>query len=172
MLLTCSCSVGVTGQEVRTPGGTAIGRVEDLTVHLGEQSGPLLVARLLVRRRHSADLLVSWEAVRSFQRSGVVLESDAGFTVGAVDAALEPDEILLKRDVLDTQIVDVVGQRIAWGADAVLLIPLLFALIGLGRDRDLMGPFTMGRVATTAYGLTTAMVVLCVAILAASSLTG
>ena len=56
--------------------------------------------------------------------------------------------------------------------NAVLLIPLLFALIGLGRDRDLMGPFTMGRAATTAYGLTTAMVVLCVAILAASSLTG
>ena len=92
----------VTGQEVRTPGGTAIGRVDDLTVHLGEQSDPLLIARLLVRRRHSADLLVPWEAVRSFQRSGVVLESDAGFTVGAVDAALEPDEILLKRDVLDT----------------------------------------------------------------------
>ena len=110
----------VTGQEVRTPGGTAIGRVSDLTVHLGEQSGPLLVARLLVRRRHSADLLVPWEAVRSFQRSGVVLESDAGFTVGAVDAALEPDEILLKRDVLDTQIVDVVGQRIARVADVVL----------------------------------------------------
>ena len=35
-----------------------------------------------------------------------------------------------------------------------------------------MGPFTIGRAGTIAYGLTTAVVVLCVAILAASSLTG
>ncbi|WP_310779131.1 NRAMP family divalent metal transporter [Mycobacterium sp. Z3061] len=56
--------------------------------------------------------------------------------------------------------------------NAVLLVPLLFAMIGIGRDRDLMGPFTIGRAGTIAYGLTTAMVVLCVAALAVTSLTG
>ncbi|TDK89856.1 divalent metal cation transporter [Mycobacterium paragordonae] len=56
--------------------------------------------------------------------------------------------------------------------NAVLLVPLLFAMIGIGRDRDLMGPFTIGSAGVIAYGLTTAMVVLCVAALAVTSLTG
>ncbi len=46
--------------------------------------------------------------------------------------------------------------------NAVLLVPLLFAMIGIGRDRDLMGRFTIGRAGTVAYGLTIALVVLCV----------
>ena len=56
--------------------------------------------------------------------------------------------------------------------NAVLLVPLLFAMIGIGRDRDLMGRFTIGRAGTLAYGLTTAVVVLCVGALAFTSLTG
>ena len=35
--------------------------------------------------------------------------------------------------------------------NAVLLVPLLFAMIGIGRDRDLMGRFTIGRASTIAY---------------------
>ncbi|WP_293237314.1 divalent metal cation transporter [Mycolicibacterium sp.] len=54
--------------------------------------------------------------------------------------------------------------------NAVLLVPLLFAMIGIGRDRDLMGRFTIGHVGTLAYGLTTALVVLCVLALAVVSL--
>ena len=46
--------------------------------------------------------------------------------------------------------------------NAVLLIPLLIAMVGLGRDRDLMGDFATGRVGTMVYGVTTAAVVLCV----------
>ena len=56
--------------------------------------------------------------------------------------------------------------------NAVLLVPLLFAMIGLARDRDLMGRFTIGRAGTIAYGITTAVVLLCVAALAVTSLTG
>jgi len=56
--------------------------------------------------------------------------------------------------------------------NAVLLVPLLFAMIGLGRDRDLMGDFTIGRAGTVAYGLTTAVVVACVAALAVTTVTG
>ena len=54
----------------------------------------------------------------------------------------------------------------------ILLVPLLFAMIGLGRDRDLMGRFRIGRAGAVAYGLTTAAVVVCVAALAVTSLTG
>lgn len=46
--------------------------------------------------------------------------------------------------------------------NAVLLIPLLIAMVGLGRDRDLMGDFATGRVGTIVYGVTTGAVVLCV----------
>jgi len=46
--------------------------------------------------------------------------------------------------------------------NAVLLVPLLFAMIGLGRDADLMGRFVIGRTALIGYVVTTAVVVLCV----------
>lgn len=55
--------------------------------------------------------------------------------------------------------------------NAVLLVPLLFAMIGIARDRDLMGRFAIGRASTIAYFMTTAVVVLCVAALAITSLT-
>ncbi|WP_059014925.1 divalent metal cation transporter [Mycobacterium sp. M26] len=54
--------------------------------------------------------------------------------------------------------------------NAVLLIPLLIAMIGLGRDHSLMGRFAMGRAATIGYGLTTAVVVLCVVALGITTL--
>lgn len=50
--------------------------------------------------------------------------------------------------------------------NAVLFVPLLFAMIGIGRDRDLMGRFAIGRAGTIAYSLTTDVVVVCVAALA------
>ena len=56
--------------------------------------------------------------------------------------------------------------------NAVLLIPLLIAMIGTGRDRDLMGEFTIGRAATIAYGITTAVVLVCVAVLAVVTFAG
>jgi Mn2+/Fe2+ NRAMP family transporter len=56
--------------------------------------------------------------------------------------------------------------------NAVLLVPLLFAMIGIGLDRDLMGRFTISRTSLIAYTITTAVVVLCVGALAVTSLTG
>jgi len=54
--------------------------------------------------------------------------------------------------------------------NAVLLIPLLPAMIGIGRDRDLMGRYTIGKAATAAYGITTLVVFLCVLALAGTAL--
>jgi len=54
--------------------------------------------------------------------------------------------------------------------NAVLLIPLLLAMIGIGRDEDLMGRFAVGRSGTAVYGLTAATVVLCVVALGLTSL--
>jgi Mn2+/Fe2+ NRAMP family transporter len=56
--------------------------------------------------------------------------------------------------------------------NAVLLIPLLLAMVGLARDRDLMGRFATGRAGTLVYALTTAVVVLCVITLGLTVLLG
>ena len=56
--------------------------------------------------------------------------------------------------------------------NAVLLVPLLVVMVAIGRDRDLMGRFTISRAATVAYAITTIVVVLCVAALAITSVTG
>jgi sporulation protein YlmC with PRC-barrel domain len=116
------------GQEVQSADGRALGRLVDLTVRLGEQDGPHLVERLLVERRHEASLLVPWSAVESFEHTSVLLHEDpAGRPLLTVDPGpgsttdlLADDELLLVRDVLDTQIVDVIGQRLARVADVVL----------------------------------------------------
>ncbi|MGV1088689.1 MAG: NRAMP family divalent metal transporter [Mycobacterium sp.] len=54
--------------------------------------------------------------------------------------------------------------------NAVLLIPLLIAMVGLSRDRDLMGDFVASRGSTAMYSLTTVAVVLCVITLGVTQL--
>lgn len=56
--------------------------------------------------------------------------------------------------------------------NAVLLIPLLFVMIGIGRDEDLMGKFKIRTAGTVAYSLTTAVVLACVAALGVVSIAG
>lgn len=56
--------------------------------------------------------------------------------------------------------------------NAVLLIPLLIVMVAIGRDRDLMGGFTIGLRATIAYIATTIVVILCVLALMITSVTG
>jgi Mn2+/Fe2+ NRAMP family transporter len=53
--------------------------------------------------------------------------------------------------------------------NAVLLVPLLIVMVNIGRDRDLMGRFTISLGATIAYWTTTVVVVGCVAALAITS---
>ncbi|AQT82458.1 magnesium transporter [Mycolicibacterium litorale] len=111
----------VTGLDVLRPDGRVIGRLADLTADLGDQSGPQLVQRLLVRRRRAEPLLTPWHRVVGFGPTQVVLADAAGESAEAAGVqALRRHEILLGRDVLDTQVVDVVGQRLARVADVVL----------------------------------------------------
>ena len=56
--------------------------------------------------------------------------------------------------------------------NAVLLIPLLIAMVGLGRDRELMGSFASSRRGTLMYAVTTAAVIVCVVTLGATSVLG
>jgi sporulation protein YlmC with PRC-barrel domain len=111
------------GQDVEAADGRVVGRVADLSVRLGGTEGPHLVARLLVRRRHERGVLVPWGDLASFEHTGVLLRPEAEvsrLTEPRDTFELEPDELLLVRDVLDTQIVDVAGQRLARVADVVI----------------------------------------------------
>lgn len=115
----------VTGQEVTTRDGRVVGRLADLTVRIDDPE-PLLVEHLVVKRAGSV-FLVPWHAVANLHAGRVVLAAGdvQAFAVqvvseSALSESLGPDEIRLVRDVLDTQIVDVVGQRVARVADVVL----------------------------------------------------
>ena len=96
-----------------------IGRLIDLTVLLDDDHGPQLVEHLVVGRRGAPAQLLPWSAVARLEAGAPVLA--AGATGTAVDA-MAGNEILLARDVLDTQVVDVAGQRLARVADVVLAL--------------------------------------------------
>jgi hypothetical protein len=113
----------MTGQDVLCPDGRVTGRLADLTVRLDEHAGPHLVERLLVQRHRAPDLLMPWAAIESFENTCVLIhgpDDPISFAITSTTEALSDDEILLVRDVIDTQIVDVVGQRLARVADVVL----------------------------------------------------
>lgn len=118
-------------RDVLDSDGRVVGRIADLTADLGRQDTAILVDGLLVQRRGAPDLLLPWAAVASFwhrDSTGLhrafVLAYKADdlieFEVRSITDALKDAEILVKRDVLDTQVIDVVGQRLARVADVVL----------------------------------------------------
>lgn len=79
--------------------------------------------RLVIGSRWHLTHLVPWDAVAAFERSRVQLRDvgpPASFAVGRHGVPLEDDELLLGRDVLDTQVVDVVGHRLARVSDVLL----------------------------------------------------
>lgn len=114
----------ITGRPVRESDGAVVGRLADLTVRLGERVDAQPVERIVVGRRRAPALLLGWDCLAAFGTHGVTLRLPLtalhAFEVGTLGAALDADEILLVRDVLDTQVVDVAGQRLARVADVML----------------------------------------------------
>ncbi len=109
----------LTGARVRTPDGQVLGRLADLTVRLDGNGTGRLVSRLAVRLPGGRTALLDWTCVQDV-RPGRVVVAAAPAGIADTDGVLAPDEIRLKRDVLDTQIIDVVGQRMARVADVFL----------------------------------------------------
>jgi len=108
---------GIIGRNVRKPDGGALGRIADVTASVHGDAPR--IERILVNGKH--DLLVPWEAVVSLHHNDIQLNCDGtDFTFTRIVDALDADEILLGRDVLDTQIIDIAGQRLARVADVVL----------------------------------------------------
>lgn len=112
----------ITGHRVWAPDGRTVGRLVDLTVRLDGRDTEQLVARLAVKRADGSTCLIPWRSVANLHVGRVQLATDDLGTcvVESLTSALDPDEILLVRDVLDTQVIDVVGQRLARVADVLL----------------------------------------------------
>lgn len=101
-------------QDVIDSRGVRIGRLGDIVVRLGDEYP--LVTRLVVAAR-GGPRFVPWERVSSFERSQVTLAlSEHELELGGE----EPSDLLLARDVLDSQIVDIEGRRIARVGDVEL----------------------------------------------------
>jgi hypothetical protein len=87
------------------------GRLADLEVEPAERFPP--VSALIVRHRRT-DRRVAWESVERFGPDGIVLRD------GAAPARAGGPRLLLARDVLDAQVVDLAGKRLARVSDLEL----------------------------------------------------
>ncbi|KRE96297.1 hypothetical protein ASG76_04520 [Nocardioides sp. Soil774] len=100
------------GRRVATAGGDRSGRVTDLTVRLRPDRPPVL--RVLVRAG-DVTALVPRDVVEQDRPLDL-----AAWGVDAHHLPLARDELLLARDVLDTQVVDLRGRRLSRVSDVLL----------------------------------------------------
>jgi sporulation protein YlmC with PRC-barrel domain len=107
---------------VRSSEGVKVGRVIDLTA-LYDLEHPT-VHRLAVGRARRILYLLPWSLVRTHDDEHVVVGVDRmGLSTYASppDPTLEDRELLLARDVLDTQIVDLAGRRLSRVSDVIMV---------------------------------------------------
>lgn len=95
------------GRPVLDLNGESIGKVADLIVALGSQYPPLtgLVVATDGRRR----IFLPWTSVQSLDASGAQL---AGAMIDVTKFRQRPNEILLRADLMDRQIVDIDGRKV------------------------------------------------------------
>src|SRR3712207_860670 len=122
------------GRPIREVEGERVATLKDVIVRLGSDHPPVtgLVARY--RRR---DFFVPRAHVRSIDTSGVRLNSDL---LDLRRFARREGEVLLGRDVLDKQLIDVDGKRVVRVND-VQLIETGGEWLATGADVTLAGPW-------------------------------
>lgn len=107
------------GRPVLAAGGVRIGRVVDLKVHLGElypKAGTLVIRR----RSAKAPRVLDWGRVETLGDKAITLRPGAESALA--DLEVGPEEILVREDLLDQQVVDTHGARIERVNDVHLLI--------------------------------------------------
>jgi sporulation protein YlmC with PRC-barrel domain len=111
----------LTGQPVVTPDRVRIGRLVDMTVLLDIEHP--VVHRVAIGSGRRIRYLVPWRVAREFTEPQFTLAADrAAMAQYRVDRRppLEDKELFLCRDVLDTQVVDLAGQRLARVSDVLM----------------------------------------------------
>ena len=94
------------GRPVRDQGGDPIGSVADLIVAVGERYPPVTGLVVAAARRQ---IFLPWTSVESIDVAGARLRTS---TLDLAKFSQRPNEILLKLDLMDKQIVDIDGRRV------------------------------------------------------------
>ena len=94
------------GRPVRDQNGDPIGKVADLIVAVGERYPPVTG---LVISTDGRQIFLPWPSVESLDVTGARLRTSM---LDITKFAQRTDEILLKADLMDKQIVDVDGRRV------------------------------------------------------------
>ena len=94
------------GQPVRDPNGEPLGTIADLIVAIGDKYPPVTGLVVSTDRRR---IFMPWPDVASFDDAGARLRVR---TIDIGKFAQRPNEILLKQDLLDKQIVDIEGRKV------------------------------------------------------------
>jgi CBS domain-containing protein len=133
----------VIGRPVRDQNGESIGKVADLIVAVGERYPPVTGLVVLTDRRR---IFLPWSSVATFDISGVRLNTSQ---LDITKFRQRQDEILLKGDLLDKQIVDIDGRRVVRVNDVSLdevegslrLVAVDVGAAGLLRRLGIEGPY-------------------------------
>jgi len=96
----------VIGRPVRDRNGEPIGKVADLIVALGDRYPPVTGIVVETDRRR---IFLPWSSVESLDAGGVLLQTP---TIDIDKFRQRPDEILLRADLMDKQIVDIDGRKV------------------------------------------------------------
>src|SRR6478672_10818369 len=94
------------GRPVLDADGEPLGKVDDLIVALGDRYPPVTGLVVLTDRRR---IFLPWSDVAEFDASGARLSTA---TIDITRFSQRPNEILLRADLLDKQIVDIDGRKV------------------------------------------------------------
>jgi CBS domain-containing protein len=94
------------GRPVRDQAGEPIGTVADLLVAIGDRYPPVTG---IVVKTNGREIFLHWSSVASLDASGAVLGTTA---IDISKFQQRPNEIRLKQDLMDRQIVDIDGRKV------------------------------------------------------------
>jgi CBS domain-containing protein len=131
------------GRPVRDEQGEPIGAVADLIVAIGDRYPPVTG---IVVKTNGREIFLTWSSVGSLDASGATLRTTA-IDIGKFHQ--RPNEIRLKRDLMDRQIVDIDGRKVVRVNDlrldevegALHLVAVDVGASGLLRRLGIEGPW-------------------------------
>ena len=131
------------GRPVRDREGGAIGQVADLLVAVGDRYPPVTGLVVQTERRR---IFLPWSSVDSMDETGARLGTT---TIDIGEFRQRPNEILLRADLMDKQIVDIDGRKVVRVNDlrldevagALHLVAVDVGGAGLLRRLGMEGPF-------------------------------
>ncbi len=133
----------VIGRPVRDTGNEPMGKLADLIVAVGERYPPVTGLVVATDRRK---IFLHWSAVATMDETGARLRTS---TLDIAKFQQRPNEILLKADLMDKQIVDLDGRRVVRvndlrldeSAGSLRLVAVDVGAAGLLRRLGLEGPY-------------------------------